>query len=136
MFYLRVAPCRFPDDRLVCIRTSFSERYRAFLMKKDTTFIILLLLVMFCSRQIAAADTGTKKPSVPGIAIGLGCMAGGTVFSVYNYTRGKARYEVYQKSAFTDNTRELHREVKRRDLLCILGAVAAGAGLFTVVVSF
>ncbi len=136
MFYLQVVLRRFPDSRLVCLRTSFSERYRAILMKKNATFIILLLLVIFCTRQAAAGDTDTKKPSVPGIAIGLGCMAGGTLFSVYNYARGKAQYEVYRKSAFTDNTSELHREVKRRDLFCILGAVAAGAGLFTVVVSF
>ena len=105
-------------------------------MKKNSTFIIMLLLVIFCGRQAAAGDTGNKKPSVPGIAIGIGCMTGGALFSVYHYTRGKAQYEVYRKSAFTDNTRELHREVKRRELFCILGAVAAGAGLFTVVVSF
>ncbi|MBN1760999.1 MAG: hypothetical protein JW863_21910 [Chitinispirillaceae bacterium] len=104
-------------------------------MKKNAGYLLIAVLVLGITAS-TFAESGKKKPSVPGIAVGIGCMTGGALFSVYHYTRAKSIYEKYEKSAFTDNTKELHREVKRRDLFCILGGVAAWAGLFTMVVSF
>ena len=104
-------------------------------MKKCTGYFLVAVLILGLSAA-TFAESEKKKPSVPGIAIGIGCMAGGAVFSVYNYTRARAEYDRYRKSAFTDNTKGLRREVRRRDLYCVLGAVAAGLGLVTVVVSF
>ena len=103
-------------------------------MKNNVRYSIPLLVVT-CVFLSFAGDNA-KKPSVPGIAIGIGCMTGGAIFSAYNYVHARSQYKVYRKSAFTDNTKDLHREVRRRDLFCVLGAVAAGIGLVTVVVSF
>lgn len=102
---------------------------------EKTSCCIIPLLLLTCVLS-PLADGNDDKPSTPGIAIGIGCITGGAIFSIYNYTRAKAEYERYRKSAFTDNTKELRREVRRRDLFCVLGAVASGLGLVTVVVSF
>lgn len=103
-------------------------------MKKIPTAIILLLFMTLAVP--AETDRTDKKPSVAGISLGVGAMIGGSVFSVYNYTQAKAQHNRYVNSAFTDNTKRLHQEIRRRDILCVVGAAAAGLGLLSVVVSF
>ena len=102
---------------------------------KNLTGCIIFLLVLSITLPAHSAER-EKKTSVAGVAIGVGCIAGGSIFSIYNYSRARAQHEVYRKSAFTENTNGLHSEIRRRDLFTVLGAALAGMGLIGVVVSF
>lgn len=94
-----------------------------------------MILLMLCS-TLSFGETGERKISVAGIVIGTGMVAGGAVFSVYNYQRAKVRYKKYEKSAFTENTTRLRSDIRKRNLFCVLGGVLAGMGAIGITVSF
>lgn len=102
-------------------------------------FIRIAVIATFVFYSVSpsfAEEQKKEEKSHFGLVLGLGMIAAGTIFSVVQYNASKERYEIYRKSAFTDNTTGLRKDVERHDLLCIIGGAVAGVGAIGVVVSF
>jgi hypothetical protein len=108
---------------------------RGVLGKAVQTAVIVSLIVSSIN-PVFAGERKKEEKSKVGLVFCLGMVAAGSIFSYYQYTAAKEDYGLYRKSAFTDNTAVLRQDVRRHDLLCIIGGVAAGVGAIGVVVSF
>lgn len=115
-----------------------SQRLQSFPPKTLRLFFIAIILFSCITPSFGKDTVEEKKKGKPLIVsiLGIGLVAGGSVGSYYNYTKARDHYKVYKKSAFTDNTTDLRKNVRKHDAGCVLSALAAGLGAIFIVVPF
>jgi len=107
--------------------------------KNRYRFRLAVVMIVVLSAVSFAKECDKEKQCkkfLPRTVIGIGMVAGGTALSVLQYTYAKEEYSTYRKSAFTDNTEKLHKDVRWHDTYCVLGVVLASLGAITIVVDF
>jgi hypothetical protein len=115
-----------------------SQRLQSIPSKTLQLFLIVIMLFS-CVLPTFGKDNVSEKKKEKSLLVsilGIGLVAGGSVGSYYNYTKARDHYKVYKRSAFTENTTELHKDVRQHDAGCILSALAAGLGAVIIVVPF
>lgn len=115
-----------------------SLRLQSFPSKTLRLFLIAIMLFS-CIMPSFGKDNDEEKKKEKSLFVsilGIGMVAGGSIGSYYNYTKAREHYEVYKKSAFTDNTTDLRKDVRRNDAGTVLCALTAGLGAIVIVVKF
>lgn len=99
--------------------------------------ILLIGMIIIVSVEPAFGENGKRRSISPvGILVGCGVAAGGFAYANYHFNKAEEKYERYQKSAFTANTTDLQKNVRRHENHYLMGGVLAMLGAITIVVSF
>ena len=104
--------------------------------KTCTLLLVTVVILGLLSPAMADESTAKHKKSFFGTVVGIGLVAGGSVYSVLEHNRAEALYSRYHRSAFTDNTDRLRNDVKQHDRNSAIGILFAGLGAFAILVNF
>jgi len=103
---------------------------------KTVLYVPMIFILLSGQLFTSYTEDSGKHASLFGITIGLGMTVGGTIYATWQYKKEQDAYSRYSKSAFTDNTTELHDDVQSHTNQRLLGTLIAGLGAVCIVVSF
>jgi hypothetical protein len=81
-------------------------------------------------------ESESYTPNKKQLASGVVMITAGAILSASGYYFGEKYYSKYQKSAFTENSRDLRKKVIAFNVMAVGGGVIAGTGLLVLVLSF
>jgi hypothetical protein len=116
------------NKRLFCLCN-----YCAF--QKYIALSLLTLLIAGAFYGGYCEERPNKKKLFP-VVVGVALTVSGAAYAVYHNRIAQSKYDAYQKSAFTDNTNELRRDVAEHELHTMVGGAVAGVGFLTLTIAF
>ncbi len=100
---------------------------------RHQTLVPLIIIIAISQAPAASQKQGS---SFFGLVFGISLVALGSGYAFYHYNESEKKYDTYEKSAFSDNTTRLRKNVVRHDQHSLLGGALASIGALGIIISF